>query len=95
MQKTVKTFRHINTLEGYSYLILLFIAMPLKYIFGFVLAVKYIGMLHGVLFIALCIFLVLASQKAKWGFKESTLYFIASLIPFATFITSKRIKTYE
>jgi integral membrane protein len=95
MQNIVKTFRHINTLEGYSYLILLFVAMPLKYIFGFALAVKIVGMLHGILFIALCIFLVLASQKAKWGFKENTIFFIASLIPFATFITTKKIKTYE
>ncbi|MDD2789519.1 MAG: DUF3817 domain-containing protein [Sulfurimonas sp.] len=95
MQNTVKTFRHINTLEGYSYLLLLFIAMPLKYIFGFALAVKIVGMLHGVLFIALLILLVLASQKAKWGAKQSAIFFIASLIPFATFITSTKIKTYE
>lgn len=95
MQNIVKTFRHINTLEGYSYLLLLFVAMPLKYFLGFAVAVKIAGMLHGVLFIALVILLFLASEKAKWGFKKNAIYFIASLIPFATFVTSKQIKNYE
>lgn len=95
MQNIVKTFRHINTLEGYSYLLLVFIAMPLKYLFGFAIAVKIFGMLHGILFIALLILLVLASEKAQWGFKKNMIFFIASLIPFATFVTSKQIKSYE
>jgi integral membrane protein len=95
MPNIVKTFRHINTLEGYSYLILLFIAMPLKYLLGFAIAVKIFGMLHGVLFIAFLILLVLANEKAKWGFKNNLIYFFASLIPFGTFVTSKQIKSYE
>lgn len=95
MQNIVKTFRHINTLEGYSYIILLFIAMPLKYLLGFAIAVKIVGMLHGILFIALLILLVLASEKANWGFKKNVIFFIASLVPFATFATSKQIKNYE
>ena len=95
MHNIVKTFRHINTLEGYSYLLLLFVAMPLKYLMGFAIAVKIVGMLHGVLFIALCILLLMATQKAKWGWKWTLIFFIASLLPFATFVTSKKIKNYE
>jgi len=95
MQNIVKTFRHINTLEGYSYLLLLFVAMPLKYFFDFPIAVKIFGMLHGILFMALLVLLVLASEKAKWGFKTNLIFFIASLVPFGTFFTCKQIQRYE
>jgi len=95
VKNSVKKFRIINSTEGYSYLLLLFIAMPLKYIFGFAVAVKIAGMLHGILFIAFCILLVLAWREAKWDFKENIIFFIASLIPFGTFFTKKKIKSYE
>ena len=95
LTNSVKTFGLINTLEGYSYLFLLFIAMPLKYILGFALAVKIAGMIHGVLFIAFCLLLVQAWKDVKWDFKENIIFFIASLIPFGTFFTKKRIKSYE
>ena len=95
MKNSVKTFGLINTIEGYSYLILLFIAMPMKYLLGYPLAVKIAGMLHGILFIAFVLLLVLAWQDKKWGFKENIIFFIASLIPFGTFFTKKKIKAYE
>ena len=63
--KNVRRFGIINTIEGYSYLILLFIAMPLKYLLGIAMAVKIAGMAHGVLFIMLIGFLVLAYNEAK------------------------------
>ncbi len=93
--KNIQRFRIINTTEGYSYLILLFIAMPLKYYFEMPLAVKYVGMLHGVLFISLLVLMIPAYLEAKWKFKCNILFFIASLIPFGTFYTSPKIRTYE
>ncbi|SFV75088.1 FIG00653563: hypothetical protein [hydrothermal vent metagenome] len=95
MTKYVQKFSIINSLEGYSYLILLFIAMPLKYKFGFPIAVKIAGMTHGILFIAFMILLYLAQKEAKWSIKESIVFFIASLIPFGTFFTKKKIKSYK
>ena len=95
MKNSVKTFGLINTIEGYSYLILLFIAMPMKYLLGYPLAVKIAGMAHGILFIAFILLLVLAWQDTKWSFKENILFFVASLIPFGTFFTKKKIKAYE
>ena len=95
VKNSVKKFKLINTVEGYSFLILLFIAMPLKYILGFPLAVKIAGMIHGVLFIIFCVLLVIAWQDSKWNFKENIIFFIASLIPFGTFFTKKRIASYE
>jgi integral membrane protein len=91
----VQRFRIINTLEGWSYLALLFIAMPLKYLLGVAMAVKIAGMLHGVLFIGLILLMIPAYSQAKWEFKNNIVFFIASLIPFGTFYTSPKIKAYE
>nr|WP_321265857.1 DUF3817 domain-containing protein [uncultured Sulfurimonas sp.] len=93
--KNVKKFGQINSIEGYSYLLLLFIAMPMKYAFGYPMAVKIVGMIHGVLFILFCLLLLQAWKEAKWEFKESVIFFIASLIPFGTFYTKNKIKAYE
>ena len=91
---SVKKFSLINTIEGWSYLILLFIAMPMKYMFGMPMAVKIAGMAHGVLFIIFCLLLVQAWQDTKWEFKENIIFFVASLIPFGTFFTKKKINAY-
>lgn len=95
INENVKKFGLINTIEGYSYIVLLFIAMPMKYILGFPLAVKIAGMAHGILFIIFCLLLVYAWQETKWPFKENIIFFIASLIPFGTFFTKNKIKSYE
>jgi integral membrane protein len=95
MTNSVKKFGLINTIEGYSYLLLLFVAMPIKYILGFAIAVKIIGMIHGILFIIFLVLLLQAWIDSKWAITESAIFFIASLIPFGTFFTKKRIKSYE
>ena len=95
INKNVQNFRKINTLEGYSYLILLFVAMPIKYMLGIALAVKIVGMLHGILFVGLIALMIPAYMQAKWDFKYNILFFIASLIPFGTFYTSPKIAAYE
>ena len=93
-QNVVK-FGKINNIEGYSYLLLVFVAMPIKYLFAIPIAVKIVGMVHGILFILFCYYLLKAWQEAGWSFKESALFFIASLLPFGTFFTKKRIQSYE
>ena len=95
MKNSVKKFGFINTTEGYSYLLLLFVAMPMKYMMGMPIAVKVVGAAHGILFVALVILLVIAWQDAKWSIKESAIFFIAALIPFGTFFTKKTIQSYE
>ena len=92
---SVRKFRQLGMIEGYSYLILLFIAMPLKYYAGLPLAVKIVGMAHGVLFIIFVLYLLKAWQKARWSAYESMIFFVASLIPFGTFYTDKMVKKYE
>jgi len=95
MKKNVKKFGLINTIEGYSYLALLFIAMPLKYMLDFPIAVKIAGMVHGALFIIFLYLGVKAWIEAKWSLGQTIIFFIASLLPFGTFFTKNKIKAYQ
>jgi len=90
--KIVSNFCRIAIAEGWSYLILLFVAMPLKYIMHINWVVKIVGWAHGVLFIAYMATLLLVWIKLKWPFKKVFVAGIAALIPFATFYLEKQIK---
>ena len=85
----LKKFRLINKIEGISFIILLFIAMPMKYSFGIPMATKVVGMLHGVLVFAFIYQIIEAKKEAGFTMKETALYFILSLIPFGSFYTDK------
>jgi len=84
-----KKFRLINKIEGISFIILLFIAMPMKYSFGYPIATKVVGMLHGLLVFAFIYQIIEAKKEAGFMLKETALYFILSLIPFGSFYTDK------
>ncbi len=88
---TMGRFRLIAVIEGISYLLLLCIAMPLKYFAGIPEVVKYMGWAHGVLFVLFCIYLIKVWIQYKWSFWKTTVAFIASLLPFGTFILDKQL----
>lgn len=90
MQNAVKYFKVIALTEGWSYLVLLGIAMPLKYGAGILWQVKYVGWLHGVLFVAYGAALLWVWISEKWNFKKVVLAFIVSLVPFGTFWFDKK-----
>ena len=93
MQKSkLGHFRTVAIIEGISYLFLLFIAMPLKYMADLPEAVRYTGWVNGLIFVAYCFLLLLVWIAYKWSFKKTTLVFISSLIPFAPFFVDKTLK---
>jgi len=73
-------------IEGISFIVLLGVAMPLKYLAGLPQAVTFAGWLHGMLFIAFCIALTQAHQEAKWNSWRSGTVLIAALLPFGPFV---------
>ena len=79
-------------LEGTSFLILLCIAMPLKYMMGIPEAVRYIGMAHGVLFIAYILMLLVATGKIKMPLWAMPLGVLGSFLPFGPFIFDHVLK---
>ena len=88
----IKTLRILGNIEGISYLLLLGVAMPMKYYFDMPTAVKITGMAHGVLFVAYCLLLAVCMKKFAWTLKFGVYLFIATLIPFGTFVTDRKIK---
>ena len=89
---TLKWFRIIAITEGISFLVLLLIAMPLKYFADMPLAVKYVGWAHGILFVAFLVLAVMVkfilNKKFFWFIKA----FIASIIPLGTFFLESQMK---
>lgn len=89
-QAIFKTLRLLALLEGISYLSFI-VTMPLKYWHGILLPNKIVGLLHGVLFIAYVFWVFWASTETKWSLKTKFFAYIASLLPFATFIADAKI----
>ena len=85
----LQKFRLINKIEGISFIILIFIAMPLKYSFGFPIATKIVGMAHGLLVFVFLYQILEAQKEAGFTWKETGLYTLLSLIPFGSFYTDK------
>jgi integral membrane protein len=87
-----KRFRWISLIEGTSFLLLLFIAMPLKYTLDMPEPVTYLGWAHGGLFL-LYIYLVFPTARSlKWGFSRTLFALIASVLPFGPFIFDRNLK---
>lgn len=81
----VGRFRAIAFIEGLSFLVLLFIAMPIKYVGENPDPVRYTGWVHGVLYILYSIAGFQAMAARKWPAKEALRGFLASILPFGTF----------
>lgn len=87
-----KTHARLSALlEGISFLLLLFIAMPLKYWADMPLFVRYIGMAHGVLFVWYLVSVALVRSDYRLTYRDTAIALIASLLPFGTFYADKKI----
>jgi integral membrane protein len=87
----LKRFKWISIVEGLSFLILLFIAMPLKYVADMPLAVTYVGWAHGLLFVLYIYVVFPTAYKVGWDFKKTFLALTASVLPFGPFVFDKYI----
>jgi len=84
--------RCLGFLEGSSMLLLLFIAMPVKYLLGNPALVQSVGMLHGVLFVLFVIYAIGVSVTERWSFWSITWkVLLSSIIPFGTFYVDRKI----
>ena len=86
----LNVFRLIAFLEGISYILLLGVAVPIKYLAEDPQYVKLLGMPHGLLFVAYIALAVLLKQTFKWNTKTFGIILLASLIPFGTFYIEKK-----
>ena len=88
----LRQLRVVAFLEGLSFVLLLFVAMPLKYYAGLPLAVRIVGSVHGLLFVAFCWALFRAAVACDWPLRRSLLAFVSSLLPFGTFVFDRSLK---
>ncbi len=91
----IRNLRHIGNIEGISYLALLGIAMPLKYIGDMPKAVRIAGSIHGFLFVLFMIALLIVWRKKNWSYDKVAFAFLASIIPFGTFYLDKKLRKEE
>ena len=85
-QSAIGRLRIIGIIEGLSYLLLLGVAMPLKYLAGMPEAVSAVGMAHGMLFLIYCLALLQAMLDMSWPIKRAAMLFIAAVLPFGPFV---------
>jgi integral membrane protein len=83
-------FRIVSVLEGVSYLLLLLIAVPIKYFQGDETYVKLLGMPHGVLFMLYIVLAIVMQTSEKWKAKDFAIILLASILPFGTFYVDKK-----
>lgn len=95
MKKPVSFLRTIALVEGVSFLILLGVAMPLKYFADLPMAVKWVGWIHGVLFIIFCAALWQTMLRIKWPLARGVAVFVAAVVPFGPFLLDRRMQLYE
>ena len=81
--------RTIGFAEGVSYLLLLGIAMPLKYLAGYPTLVTYVGWAHGVLFVLFVAAVAVAARAYRWPLGDIAKALVASLLPFGTFVLDR------
>ena len=91
LKSSIGRLRITGYLEGISFLLLLGVAMPMKYMYGIPEATKVIGMVHGIFFILYVIFLFEVRSDHKWGIRTTLLSFIAAFLPCGTFIADVKI----
>lgn len=88
----MKRLLNVGLGEGVSFIVLLGIAMPLKYFAGMPVAVKITGSIHGVLFVGYTIALLQAKFANGFSNKKTLIAFLLSFLPFGTFFLKRFLK---
>ena len=92
---TLSRLRVVGLVEGVSFLVLLGIAMPLKYLADFPEAVLVAGWIHGILFVLFLICVAETTFVRRWGMGKIAAALVASVLPFGTFVMHPRWKREE
>lgn len=92
---SIRSLRRLGLVEGTSFLVLLFVAIPLKYLAGQPMAVKWVGWAHGVLFMAYAFQLAFVFFQHRWSIPRAATALAAALLPFGPFLLDRRMRDWE
>ena len=95
LKSPIGRLRGIGVLEGISFLLLLGIAMPLKYLAGKPEAVSVVGMAHGVLFVLYGLALLHVKLAHRWSVRKALRPFLAAFVPFGPFLIDRELRAEE
>ena len=90
-----KLLRVVGFLEGISFLLLLFVAMPMKYVFDNASLIPPMGMAHGVLFLLFLVVLFVSCHVNKWPLSVFVMGLLAAILPFGPFVFDAKLKQRE
>lgn len=90
LENQIRVFRWVSILEGISFLVLLFLAMPLKYFFDMPQMVRIVGMAHGVLFIAYLLGAFWMYNPLNWQPRTLVVVIACSVVPFGPFYVENK-----
>lgn len=91
-RKFLHLLRTVSLIEGISTLLLFFVAMPLKYLAGFPLAVTIFGSIHGLLFLIVVGLFFLGADRIPLSFRLMMAGILGAIIPFGPFLIDRRLK---
>ncbi|WP_026571444.1 MULTISPECIES: DUF3817 domain-containing protein [Sediminibacillus] len=92
LNSPIRLFRIFGMIEGTSLVVLLFIAMPLKYIAGFPEVVTLVGSLHGFFFVVYLLVIAYTTIKIRWAFKWLFGSLLVAFIPFGNYVLDYRLQ---
>ena len=90
MNLQIKLFKIISFLEAVSFLVLLLVAMPLKYFYDQPEMVRIVGMAHGILFVLYVIGAYWMYEKLNWSLKTLGITIFCSILPFGPFYVERK-----
>jgi integral membrane protein len=91
LSTNLSRLRLLGYLEGISFLILLGVCMPLKYIYHYPKPTMFVGMAHGLLFMSYCAFVYIVRSEQKWNAAKTFWAVLAAFLPFGTFVADARL----
>ena len=91
IEKLLPAYRVAAWVTGIGLVILVFVAMPLKYFFGQPLLVAVVGMAHGFLYMAYIVITLLLAERCRWRPVDALVILVAGTIPLASFFAERRV----
>jgi integral membrane protein len=91
IEKLLPAYRVAAWVTGIGLVILVFVAMPLKYFFGQPLLVAIVGMAHGFLYMAYIVITLLLAERCRWRPADALVILVAGTIPLASFFAERRV----